>query len=239
MKVEVCYSPDFLFQHELEGKIVVVADIFRATSCMVTAFAHGADAIIPVAKIEECKKLQSEGLPAAAERDGMKVEGFDLDNSPFSYMAQTIASKTIAVTTTNGTQAIVKSTNAHEIVIGSFLNINTVAEHLIHSNRDVILLCAGWKGHFNIEDTLFAGALIDILNEKCQIEQDAAWASLTLYQSVKNNMFEFVKKSAHVKRLAKLNIHKDIEFCLTFDKYNVLPIYNNGKIENVKSFATY
>ncbi len=232
-QIEVCFSPDFLFQHELKGKIVVVADIFRATSCMVTAFAHGVESIIPVAKVEECKSLQATGLLAAAERDGLKIEGFDLDNSPFSYMESNIKGKTIAVTTTNGTQAIAQSIKADEIVVGSFLNISSVASYLIKSNKDSIILCAGWKGQYNLEDTLFAGALIEKVKGHFEMEQDAALSALMLYQSSKNEMLHITQKSAHVKRLSKLNIHRDIEFCLTNDKYRVLPIYTNGKLVNV------
>jgi 2-phosphosulfolactate phosphatase len=234
-KIEVCFSPDFLFQHELKGKIVVVADIFRATSCMVTAFAHGIESIIPVAKVEDCKVLQSEGLLAAAERDGLKVEGFDLDNSPFSYMDSHLKGKTIAVTTTNGTQAIHQSIHSDTIVIGSFLNISAVARYISNVNKSCIILCAGWKGQYNLEDTLFAGALIEKVLEDFTIEQDAAYSALALYQFSKHEIFNFVQKSAHVKRLAKLNIHKDIEFCLTFDQYQVLPIYTNGKLININS----
>ncbi|MFN0050004.1 MAG: 2-phosphosulfolactate phosphatase [Cytophagales bacterium] len=231
--IEVCFSPHFLFQHELKGKIVVVADIFRATSCMVTAFAHGVESIIPVAEVEECRDLQISGLLAAAERDGMKVEGFDLDNSPFSYMNEAMKGKTIAITTTNGTQAITQSTEADTIVVGSFLNISSVANYLLETGKSCIILCAGWKGHFNLEDTLFAGALIEKLTESFDIDQDAALSSLVLYQSSKNEIIDLTRKSTHAKRLAKLNIHKDIEFCMTSDKYDVLPIYTNGKLLNV------
>lgn len=233
--IEVCFSPDFLFQHSLEGKTIVVVDILRATSCMVTAFEFGVESIIPVAKVEECKKLQNEGLLAAAERDGMKVEGFDLDNSPFSYMEEYLKGKTIAITTTNGTQAIAKSIEAHEIVIGSFLNLSAVSEYIVEAERDCIILCAGWKGHYNLEDSLFAGALISALKGHFSVSQDAALSTQLLYESSKNNLLDLVKKSSHVQRLAKLNIHKDIEFCLTIDKYKVLPIYNKGKLVNVNS----
>jgi len=231
--IEVCFSPDFLFQHQLKGKIVVVVDIFRATSCMVTAFAHGVESIIPVAEVEQCKSLQATGLLAAAERDGLKLEGFDLDNSPFSYMQQNIRGKTIAVTTTNGTQAIAQSTAADEIVVGSFLNISSVASYLIESKKDCIVLCAGWKGHYNLEDTLFAGALVEKVKGHFEMEQDAALSALMLYKSSKSELLAITKESAHVKRLAKLNIHKDIEFCLTNDKYQVLPVYTNGRLVNV------
>jgi 2-phosphosulfolactate phosphatase len=228
-KIEVCLSPDLLHLFDLKGQNVVVVDILRATSCMVTAFAHGIDGIIPVAKLEECKMLQSKGYLAAAERDGLKVEGFDLDNSPFSYMAN-LSGKTIAVTTTNGTQAIDKSKTANEILIGAFLNINSLANYLRQKTENVVIVCAGWKGNFNLEDTLFAGALISILKKEYEVNQDAAIAACSIYESQQDDLFGFVSQSQHVKRLARLDIIKDIEFCLSFDKYQVVPILQGEKL---------
>lgn len=228
--LEVCLSPQLIQLYDLKGKIVVVVDILRATSCMVTAFGHGIKEIIPVASVQECKILQQKGYLSAAERDGSKVEGFDLDNSPFSYMSEHIKGKTIAVTTTNGTQAIVKSLEADEIIVGAFLNINTVYSYLLKQNKDVIVFCAGWKGNFNLEDTLFAGALANLLQNAFKITQDSAIMALSMYNSNKNDLLKFVNTSQHVNRLANLDIHKDISFCLNFDTYQSLPIYKNDRL---------
>ena len=230
MKIEVCLSPSLVHLFELEGKNVVVVDILRATSCMVTGLANGIEAIIPVAEVDECRRIQETGLIAAAERDGMKVEGFDLDNSPFSYMDKKLTGQTIVVTTTNGTQAIEKSKKAAEIIIGSFLNLTAVSNLLLETKRDVLIICAGWKGHFNLEDTLFAGALISKLKSETDLDQDSALAALALYEANKKDLIGFVKKSSHVKRLAKLNITKDIEFCVTEDLYNIVPTFVEGKL---------
>lgn len=235
MKVEVCLTPELLHLFPLKGKVVVVVDILRATSCMVTAMAHEVKTIIPVAKVEQCKALQATGLICAAERDGKKVEGFDLDNSPFSYMQEHLKHKTIAVTTTNGTQAITLSAEADSIVIGAFLNISTVADYLLKLKKEVLIVCSGWKGQFNLEDTLFAGALAEKLKSEFSCEQDATVAAHKLYTVAKNNLSEFVSTAQHVKRLAALNITNDIAFCLQFDTYRVLPICTNGKITNVLS----
>lgn len=232
-KFEVCLSPQLIHLYDLKGKNVVVVDILRATSCMVTAFAHGIKEIIPVESVQECKIWQEKGFLAAAERDGSKVEGFDLDNSPFSYMEETLKQKTIAVTTTNGTQAIMKSLNADAIIIGAFLNINTVYSYLKSQNKDVIIFCAGWKGNFNLEDTLFAGALAYLLQNSFDISQDSAIMALGMYESNKNDLLKFVNTSQHVKRLANLDIHKDITFCLKFDTYSSLPIYKIDRLINL------
>jgi 2-phosphosulfolactate phosphatase len=213
--------------YNVQDRTVVVVDILRATSCMTTAFAHGIESIMPFAKLEDCLAKKNEGYYTAGERDGKKVEGCDLGNSPFEYMNAALKGKKIAFTTTNGTQAIAKSEGAKEIVIGSFLNLSSVVNHLQQTGNNVLVVCAGWKGKVNLEDTLFAGALVELLKSYIEPDCDAPLMAQHLYNLAKNNMVEFLQNSSHVKRLAKLNIYKDIEFCLTPNQYNVLPILRN------------
>ena len=222
--IEVCLTPDLVSTYGVENKIVVVVDILRATSCMTTALAHGIQSITPVATVEECRALKDKGYLAAAERDGKTVEGFDFGNSPFTYMEKQFDGKKLAVTTTNGTLAITRSVKANEVVIGSFLNITAVANYLKEQNQEIMILCAGWKGKVNLEDTLFAGALVDMLKSDFDAENDSAIAALALFEMAKKDMLAFLKKSSHAKRLNGLSVTKDIEFCLTRDVYNVVPV---------------
>jgi 2-phosphosulfolactate phosphatase len=221
--IHVCLSPDLTHLYDLSDKTVVVVDILRATSCMTTAFAHGIAAIRPMANLEECRELKTQGYITSGERNGEKVEGFDKGNSPFEYMGPDMRGRKIAFTTTNGTQAIEKSKNARELLIGSFLNLSAVVDHLKTSSNAALIVCAGWKGRVNLEDTLFAGAVLDALKNDFEIPDDAELIARQLYQQTKDNMVEFLGQSSHVKRLNRLNIHKDIAFCLTSDQYNVLP----------------
>jgi 2-phosphosulfolactate phosphatase len=229
-RVDVCLSPDLMHLYTVADRTVVVVDILRATSCMVTAFAHGIKSIIPYAKLEDCMARKDAECFTAGERDGKKVDGFDLGNSPFEYMDKNLKGKSIAFTTTNGTQAIVKSKGAREIIIGSFLNISAVANHLQKGENSVLIVCAGWKGKVNLEDTLFAGALIELLKDTFEPECDAPLAAHHLYTLAKSNMLEFLKPSSHVKRLARLGIEKDIEFCLTLDHYSVVPVLKDDAL---------
>lgn len=226
--IDVCLSPDLMHLYKVQDRTVVVVDILRATSCMTTAFAHGIDHIRPFAKLEDCFAMKDHGYFTAGERDGKKVEGCDFGNSPFEYMAPELRGKKIAFTTTNGTQAIAKSAGAHEIVIGSFLNLTTVAHYLRESENNVLVVCAGWKGKVNLEDTLFAGALVEILKDSIEPDCDAPLMAQHLYNQATHNMVAFLQNSSHVKRLARLNIYRDIEFCLTPDQYTVLPILREG-----------
>ena len=226
--IDVCLSPELMHLYKTDDRTVVVVDILRATSCITTAFAHGIQSITPFASLEDCRAMKKQGYFTSGERDGKKVEGFDLGNSPFEYMEEKLKGKKIAFTTTNGTQAIAKSIGAKEILIGSFLNLTAVAEHVRQGSDDVLVVCAGWKGRFNLEDTLFAGALIEALEGHVELECDAPQASLQIYQQAKPNLIEFLQEASHVKRLANLNIFEDIKFCLTIDKYHVVPIFVSG-----------
>ncbi len=231
--IDVCLTPELLHLHNIQNSIVVVVDIFRATSCMTTAFAYGVEGIIPVATINECKALQNQGYLAAAERDGKTPEGFDLDNSPFSYMQANLMGSTVAVTTTNGTLAITKSKDAVKVMVGSFLNLGAMANYLANQQYDVLVLAAGWKGKPNLEDTLFAGALVERLLDKFIVNEDAALMALRLYQEGKNDLMACVANSSHVKRLQRLGIQKDIAYCLQHDLYDVLPVLRGNTLVNL------
>jgi 2-phosphosulfolactate phosphatase len=229
--IDVCLSPDLMHLFDVRDKTVVIIDILRATSCMTTAFAHGIHSITPFAKLEDCIAMKAKGYFTAGERDGKKVDGFDLGNSPFEYMEEKLKGKKIAFTTTNGTQAIAKAIEAREIIIGSFLNLSAVTSHLLESNNKVLLVCAGWKGKVNLEDTLFAGAIVDKVKDHIEPDCDAPLAARHLYSIAKNDMVAFLGNASHVKRLAKLNIHKDIEFCMTADQYAVVPCLREGVLK--------
>lgn len=228
--IDVCLSPELLHLYDLQDRTVVVVDILRATSCMVTAFAHGAERIIPFANQEECLQMKMRGFITSGERDGKKVEGFDKGNSPFEYMGDQVAGRKIAFTTTNGTQAIAKSKSAKEIIIGSFLNLSSITKYVLFSHNNILIVCAGWKGKVNLEDTLFAGALVERLKNYIEPDCDAPLAAQHLYNLAKENMVEFLQHSSHVKRLQRLNIQKDIEFCLTPDQYTVVPKLVRGEL---------
>jgi 2-phosphosulfolactate phosphatase len=230
-QLDVCLTPDLLHLHKLNNSIVVVTDIFRATSCMVTGLAYGISSITPVASIEECKFLQDNGYIAAAERDAQKVEGFDLDNSPFSYMDERLIGSQVAMTTTNGTLSISKAKNAAvKVMVGAFLNLGALANYLRAEPYDVLVLCAGWKGRPNLEDTLFAGALAEELKEQFMLLEDGTLMAQRLYNQSRSNLLASVSNSSHVRRLQRLGIQKDISFCLQTDLYDVVPILRGNKL---------
>ena len=223
-------TPELIHLYDLEESVVVVVDILRATSCMTTAFAHGVHEIIPVATLKECQLYQDQGFLCAAERGGQKVEGFTLDNSPFSYMTPAIDGETIVVTTTNGTLAITKSKSAFLVLIGSFLNISSVARIIKSKKRNVIIHCAGWKGRVNMEDSLYAGALLHLLADTYDMSCDAAHLTMGYYHAMHNDLTSVIKSSSHAQRPKKFNIERDIEFCLKEDEYDVVPYLKGDRL---------
>jgi 2-phosphosulfolactate phosphatase len=230
LKIEVCLTPALLPLHKLENSIVVVIDIFRATSSICYGIENGADAIIPVSKVEECAAYHGTGCLLAAERDGEVVEGFDFGNSPFAYTPEKVAGKTVVLTTTNGTHAIQLSRNAKRIVIGSFLNLSALSQWLNDQHENVLLVCAGWKNNFNLEDTIFAGAVVNQLKDDKYVLDDAAIAAEDLYLLAKDNLGAFLSKSSHSERLKKLGIEEDIAFCLRVDETRAIPVLEGDKL---------
>jgi 2-phosphosulfolactate phosphatase len=221
--IEVCLSPELIHQYNLKGKLVVVVDVFRATSCIVTGFAHGVRSFTPVAEIEACKKLGQQGFLMAGERGGRIVDGFDIGNSPFDYITDQVKGSKVAISTTNGSRAILESKSADEVIVGAFLNLNAVAEFILQTKKDVIIHCAGWKGTVNIEDTLFAGALIDECAEEMKALGDSALLAHQLFVANYENTFGLARQSSHAERLAGFGVEKDLEFCMEANKFNVLP----------------
>ncbi len=236
IKVDACFSPKLYPVYEDKESIVVIIDVLRATSAICTAFHHGAEKIIPVATVEEAMKYKQTGMLAGAERDAIKVEGFDFGNSPFDYMGPDIEGKTIALTTTNGTQAIDVSRNAYKVVVGAFTNISALCDWLVAQNRSVLLLCSGWKNRFNLEDSLFAGAVTDeLIKRKPDYKLgDGCLALKYLFQIAEKSPARFLSKASHKERLAKLGLKDDIRYCLQKDMTDVIPVLEGNALVKLK-----
>jgi 2-phosphosulfolactate phosphatase len=233
-------SPALLNLYDVNNSIVVIIDVFRATSTIATALYNGAKCVIPVDSVSRCIELgkQIDGI-TAGERDGKVAEGLEYGNSPFEYSREFIEGKTLVLTTTNGTRLLhmALEKGAGEIITGSFTNFSAVCDHLIGMSKNVILGCASWKDRVNMEDTIFAGAVISKIGEHFSINCDSSHIAKVMYEKGKKNMFEFIKKNeaSHYRRLMNFGLEKDIRYCLSPDEANVLPVYKDGKLV-VKSF---
>ena len=232
-----CLSPALLNLYEVKDSIIVIIDVLRATSTIATALHNKAKCVIPVDSVQECVRLGNQmDAITAGERDGQIAEGLQHGNSPFEYTEAFAGGKTIVLTTTNGTKLLhmALQQGASNIITGSFVNISSVCNYLVAQNKNVILGCAAWKDKVNIEDTIFAGAVIERIGERFNSNCDASYGALNLYQQAKPNIIEYIKPTSHYKRLAGFNLHADLEFCFTNDAANTLPIYNDGRLTAYK-----
>ncbi len=230
-----CLSPALINLYDVSSSIVVIIDVLRATSTIATALHNGANAIVPVDSVAECISTGKQiDAITAGERDGKIAEGLVNGNSPFEYSKQFIAGKTLVLTTTNGTKLLHMALDkgAKEIITGSFPNLSAVCSHLVKKNENVILACAAWKDKINIEDTLFAGAVIQNIQEHFSIDCDSSQMAHSIYLQAKEDMYAFMKNhnASHYHRLANYGLQKDIRYCLTPDSANVLPLYTDGKL---------
>jgi 2-phosphosulfolactate phosphatase len=226
MNIEVCFSPQSYPLFHNDKAVVVVIDVLRATSAITTAFYNGVSKMIPVATVEEARVYKDKGFIVAAERNAEIVEGFDLGNSPFGYMNSKVKGKTIVITTSNGTQAINVARAADKVVIGSFLNLEVLIEYLRKQKKDVLFLCSGWKNKFNLEDTLLAGAVAEALIYKYNFNStcDSTIAAMELYKLAKHDLYGFLANSSHRNRLAKLDLERDIQYCLSPNQCPVIAV---------------
>lgn len=233
-KIEVCFSPTlFPVYFDNQDSVVVVIDVLRATTAICAAFEDGVEAIIPVATLEEATAYKKNGYIVGAERNAEVIEGFDFGNSPLTFTKGKFKGKTIVLTTTNGTKAINIAKDAKQVIIGSFYNLDAVCDFLEKQDKDVLLLCAGWKERFNLEDTLFAGAVVEKLANNIRFHNlaDSAIAALNLYKNAKDDLFGFLSESSHRKRLINLNLEEDVICCLSSNQSKLVPIFKNGKLE--------
>jgi 2-phosphosulfolactate phosphatase len=229
MKIETILSP-ILFKNidSIEKKIVVVIDILRASSTITTIIDHGAEALIPVVDEANALKYKNKDYLIGGERNGETISGFDFGNSPFHYKKNLVKDKTIVLTTTNGTRCVEMSSNASDVIIGSFLNLSAVANYLKNKNKDIVLFCAGWKNKVNLEDSLFAGALAKKLTNAHL--DDSTLLCMDAFEVSGKDLFKTLHKSNHFQRLEKKGVIKDIEYCCKLDTTNIVPILKDGLI---------
>lgn len=232
-RLEVCPSPALLSLYEVKESVVVIIDVLRATSTIAAAIYNGAEAVIPVASVEECIAIGKKyNALTAGERDGKIAPGLSYGNSPFEYPKEFIQGQILVLTTTNGTYLLDKAHEASVIITGSFPNLSAVCTYLIQQSRPVILACAGWKERVNVEDLLFAGAIVDRIKKQFEVDNDSAFIAENLYQQYKGNLIQLIEKTSHYRRLERIGVLNDIKYCLSADVAPSLPVLENGRLVN-------
>lgn len=230
-----CLSPALLHLYDVRSSVVVIIDVLRATSTIAAALHNGAECIIPVESVAECIRLGKQ-LQAitAGERDGKVAEGLSYGNSSFEYPPDFITGKKLVLTTTNGTKLLhmALAMGAREIITGSFANHDAVCQHLLKKKIPVILACAAWKDKVNMEDTLFAGSVINSIKENFSIPCDSSKIAESLNREAGEDLFGFMKSrdASHYQRLMGFGLERDIRHCLQKDTAPVLPLYRDGML---------
>jgi len=237
--MELCLytRTDEIAEAHVKGTLVVMVDVLRASSTILQAWENGVERVIPVADVEDATRLlqtlERKKSLLGGEREGKKIEGFDLGNSPLEYASRTVRKKTLILSTTNGTSAIALSSSAKEIAVGCFLNLTAVVKHIIASRlKRVVILCAGNSGQLALEDFVCGGLIVARLGEMSRARlslNDGAVAARATAMSL-NDIGDVVRSSAHGLRLAELGFEQDLEFCAHIDKYNSVPLVLEGRI---------
>ena len=240
MKINVISTAQQAQGIDFSGKTAVVIDVLRATSVITTALDNGAREVIPVKTVEEAQSLYAtcDNALRGGERKALKIEGFDLSNSPLEYKKKTVEGKTVILTTTNGTHAINTIKGADEVVLACFRNTAAVTEHVFERlprrdspTYDIVIVCAGTEGRFSLDDGLCAGMLIELLKQKTEVELDDLGLLLNrFYNESKGNLFGALSECYHLKRLFMLGFYDDIKFCLETNCVATVPIVKEGKI---------
>jgi len=234
-KIDVCFSPAlYPFHKNNEGKVVVI-DIVRATTSMCAAFSTSVELILPLTSVDETFPFREKGFLLAGERGAMKVDGFDLGNSPHEFLNPDLAGKKIAFTTTNGTRAIQLARECKQIIIGSFFNKHKVLEYLKNQDDDVVLFCSGVENKPGIEDIIYAGYLASELMStgRFSTDSDSTFMSMMLADKSKGDLLNFVVEHSRLKKKMHF-LENDIKYCLSDVTMNVLPYFDGEYIRNME-----
>ena len=234
MQITVTVTPKYLKPGELADKTAVIVDVLRASSTIVTAVQNDCDRIIPVISPNEAAKIKkvSEGeILLGGEIDSKKIQGFDLGNSPLEYTKENIEEKTIVFSTANGSVAIKRCDDAAEVLIGAILNAKAIAKEILEIGRDTYLVCAGTRGKFSTDDIIATGCILD----RIMGMDDLGRVALKMYRGAKNDLMAAFEGCMHYEYLMSIGLKDDVEFCLQEDLYQIVPVYKEGVITEIKN----
>jgi len=234
--IEVCLSPA-LYKYKVtqDNYIVAIVDVLRATTAFCSAFDSGVETLMPVSGLEELLELKNKGYLTAAERDGKKVSFADFGNSPTVFLQNDLKDKNLAYSTTNGTQAIEMAKNSGIIVTAAFSNLNAVCDWLVKQEKNIVILCSGWKNTFSLEDTLCSGALVEELelSGKFELSCDASFSALSLWLQSKHDIWKVVQKANHFQRLFNMGLTDDLKHCFALNSSSAVPVWDGLTFRNL------
>lgn len=221
---------------ELAGRVAVAIDVLRATTSIITALANGAETVVPVLSPEEARKVAADNPDRAfllgGERHSVLIPGFHCSNSPLEYTESRVKGRPILFTTTNGTRAIRRAAGADRVYIASLLNAPAVAKELARLEKDVAICCAGTHDQFSLEDTVCAGAILDLMaGPQAPVEtNDFGQVARDLFRRYDGRLGEMLLKSEHGQTLLKMGLQEDLLFCAQLGTSALLPRFVAGQV---------
>ena len=226
----VIFSHEYIHAEQLSGKTAIVIDTLRATTVMTTTLANGAASIRCVAETEDALGLKaaSPGLILGGERHALKIPGFDLSNSPLEYTRDVVAGHDLVMTTSNGTRTLLKAAGARTVLIGCLRNAAAAMAKAISLGHDIVLVNAGTLGQFSLDDYITAGAMAAAAGDALELS-DAARGARLLYED-HPGIHSALAGSLHYQRLLSLGLEADLDFCLTPNQLDVVPVFRDGLV---------
>lgn len=240
MRIETLFTTTEIDESAVKGKTVAIIDVLRVCTTIAHALANGCERIIPVDTVEAATNLTAsldkKVTLLGGEKEGRRIDGFNLGNSPLEYAPEVVKGKTIILATSNGTRAVWKSQAAKEILIGSFVNMGSVADYLAKAGGDIVtIVCAGKQGRFSMEDAVCAGMLIDLLARENNFDlSDGSAAARLLYKMNEQSIDGLLRECEHGRYLSSIGFEKDLELCGKVDSLRILPIVKEGRIDRQK-----
>jgi 2-phosphosulfolactate phosphatase len=234
MRADIQYIPGNVPAKKAEGKVFVVIDVLRATTTIIEALSNGCPEVIPVVSVDEAfdlaKKSPQGDTLIGGERGGLKVDGFDLGNSPREYTRDVVSGKRVILTTTDGTKAFHWVTACEHVLVGAFTNVHAVAQRCIALKTDPVMVPAGKRGKFSLEDVVCGGMMIDLLEKRGVTLTDGARAACILYKAFHGDLHEMAKTSDHGRSLIRLGFEEDLGFCVQTNVSTLVPVFRKGSI---------
>ena len=238
MKLEVFMSPREVVAGDVQGRVVAVIDVLRASTTIAVALFNGARTVIPVADVDEAisraRQFEKSQVRTAGERKMLPIPGFDLGNSPLEFRAEEVRGCNIVISTTNGTRALMALQGTRDTVVASYVNHIAVSAMLRAAARsnDISIVCAGTEGHVSLEDAACAGRYVRSLTQSnASITlNDAARACALIDGRYGDNIAEIFKDSSHGRSLAEAGFGEDLLLCAQLDSHPVVPIYQERHI---------
>lgn len=234
MHIEVVANIGEARSDEFLHKTVIVVDVLRATSTIITALMNGCKAIVPVETVLKAKELFREGDLLGGERFCKKIPGFDFGNSPLEYSKAAVQDKRIILTTTNGTRGIQKAMRADHVLAGALLNSGACARAAVDFKRDTVILCAGTQDVFSLEDGLCAGLILEelsiLLGDKHIAVNDFGMAMRGCYLQSRDKLYETILSCSNGKKMYKSGFQADLVFCAKPNSTDHVPILEHDKM---------